>query len=133
MFSGAGEFSSIPNKDSNFEKYCSGQFFKNYHNTTGPVAFKKAKNGDQEMIGLWNIFGMHVGKLIHVILFSLAPEAIIIGGSISNSYDFFKDSLFQTINEFPITKVRQNLTIKCTHNQDIAVMGAGALLLDASV
>lgn len=131
VYSGAGEFSSIPYRDSNYESYCSGHFFKNYFNLSGQAAFKRAKQGEREVVAVWEEYGVHLGHFMQMIMFSLAPEAIIIGGSISNGFEFFKDSLHRTIAQFPFDKVRENTTIECSNNSDLSIKGAGALYFNA--
>jgi glucokinase len=59
--------------------------------------FKRASIGDPVALRLFEEYGVHLGRAIANILFALAPEAIIIGGSVSNAYKFFSESM----NEFP--------------------------------
>ena len=131
LYSGAGEFSSVPFNDSIYEKQCSGKFFKNLHGISGQMAAKKAQEGDKEVLSLWHRYGENLGYFMHLIMYSIAPEAIIIGGSISNSYDFFKDLLNATIDKFPFAMVRNSFKVECTHNPNSAIMSAGALYFNA--
>ncbi|RPH32165.1 MAG: ROK family protein [Bacteroidales bacterium] len=130
-FSGAGEFGSIPYKDSNFEKYCSGQFFERCYGVTGQEAFQKANKGDKKALEIWHEFGQNLGEFIHVIMFSLAPDAVVIGGSISAGFGLFKQSMNESINRFPFAKVKSKFKVECSQNPDIAIMGAGALYFNS--
>lgn len=130
-YSGAGEFGSISYKDSNFEKYCSSQFFEKCYDTSGYKAFQKAINGDYEALEIWHSFGENLGNFIHVIMFALAPDAVIIGGSISSGFELFSQSMNESINRFPFAKVKSNFTVECSQNPDIAIMGAGALYFNS--
>jgi glucokinase len=130
--SGAGEFGSIPYKSSNYEKICGGSFFEDSYGMTGQTAFKNAQNGDAAALKAWDEYGCNLGRFIHLLMFALAPEAVIIGGSISKGFCFFQDSLFKTINEFPFEMVKKNFEVKCALNSDNALMGAGALYLNAT-
>lgn len=64
-------------------------------------------------------------------MFSLAPDAAIIGGSISSGFDLFKQSMNESISRFPFEKVKSNFKVECSQNHDIAIMGAGALYFDS--
>jgi len=39
-------------------------------------------------------YGEHLGEAIKCILYLYAPDALILGGSISKAYPYFKDSMF---------------------------------------
>jgi glucokinase len=70
--------------DKSVEAYASGQFFKD-QNLNGSVLYRLAMAGDQEAIQLFGKLGQHIGRAIGNVLFALAPEAIILGGSVSQS------------------------------------------------
>ena len=72
-------------------------------------------------------FGRHVGNLIKTTIFMTAPEAVIVGGSVSNSYEFWKDAMMESVQEFPYKKVIENFQVLKTGMKDIAVIGAAAL------
>ncbi len=97
MFGGAGEVGHMPYKDDIFEAYCGSGFFNKMNNTTGKYLFDKAMEGDKNALELFNEFGHHVGKLITTILYILAPDAIILGGSISKSFPLFKAGIQEEI------------------------------------
>ena len=124
---GAGEVGGLPYLDADFETYCSGKFFKQINKVDGQTVFEKAKQNDPESLKLFAEFGKHVGNLIKTTIFMLAPEAVIIGGSVSNSYEFWKDAMMESIKEFPYKKVIENFQVLKTEMDDIAVIGAAAL------
>lgn len=128
---GAGEFGSVPFKDQTLEHYCSGQFFNKVYNTEGRIVFEKAQSGDTKALKIFEEFGYYLGNAIQTILFSVDPEAIILGGSISRAYPYFKDSLWQCVNEFPYKHSLKNLVIDVTTEQNIPILGAAALYYDA--
>lgn len=70
---GAGEIGALPYLDSDYEHYCSSFFFKRY-GTTGEIEAKKAKEGVKESLELWRQFGIHMGNLLKVILFTYSPR-----------------------------------------------------------
>lgn len=87
---GAGEFGMLPFKDSIFEEYCSGQYFQNNYNIKGQDLYNRAKEGDAEALQIFREFGRNLGVGITAILYSLDPELIVLGGSVSKSYEFFR-------------------------------------------
>ncbi|MEQ9425756.1 MAG: ROK family protein [Cyclobacteriaceae bacterium] len=130
---GAGEFGMLPFKDHNFEYYCSGQFFENVHQTTGLEVYEQAAVGDKAALEILEEYGTNLGHCINAILYSIDPEVIIIGGSVSKSFEFFKDAMYDQLKEFAYAPVVDCLTIKVSDNPKISVLGAGALLFDKEV
>ncbi len=125
--SGAGEIGSIPYLDKTIEDYCSGKFFQNVHNNTGEHFARLAAKNDPTAIALFNEFGIHLGKMIKLLLFVLAPDSIVFGGSISKSYPFFKGSLNKELEDFPFKKVLENLRIAPSSLDNAALLGAAFL------
>jgi glucokinase len=126
---GAGEFGLLPYKDSDYEHYCSSHFFKNY-NTTGEEIYQKAKKGNKTAISIFNEFGTNIGNAISAIVLSLDPEIIIIGGSISKSFKFFKKSMNNVFVNFPYQNSIKNLKITVSKLSQGPVLGAAALYLE---
>lgn len=124
---GAGEVGGLPYLDADFETYCSGKFFKQINKVDGQTVFEKAKQNDPEALKMFAEFGRHVGNLIKTTIFMMAPEAVIVGGSVSNSYEFWKDAMMESVQEFPYKKVIENFQVLKTGMKDIAVIGAAAL------
>jgi glucokinase len=129
---GAGEFGTMPYLDQNFEYYCSGQFFKNVHGVNGEIVHQRAEAGDQSAIAMFSEFGRHFGNAINAILYAIDPEIIILGGSVSKAYAFFRKSMWESIEKLVYRSVAENLTIEISTNPDIAVLGAAALYFDAT-
>lgn len=128
---GAGEFGSIPYKDQIFEYYCSGQFFKNVYNIEGSIVFENAKLGDTKALKIFEVFGYNLGDAIQTILFSVDPEAIILGGSVSRAFPYFSDAMWARVNQFPYQHSLKNLVIEVTTQPHISILGAAALYYDA--
>ena len=125
---GAGEFGMIPYRDGIIEDYCAGNFFK-HKNTTGEILMQKAVEGDKDAQNIFNEFGEHLGNAIKIIMYTVDPEKIIIGGSITKSAAFFDASLKRSISDFSYKKVLKNLRIEYSDTLDIALLGAGSLAL----
>ena len=127
-FSSAGEFGNIAYLDKTIENYCSGKFFQQ-HGLTGNQAFKRAQAGDREALLLFDKYGEHLGNALKLITNILSPQAILLGGSISEAFQFFESGLQKTMNSFPFKKVREQLVIKPSNTSNIALLGAAALIL----
>lgn len=126
QYVGAGEIGSLPYRNSDFERYCSSFFFKR-HNTTGLAAAEKAKQGELSALEIWREFGMHLGHLMKVILFTYAPQAIVLGGGIVPAFPFFKDAMEDAMQDFPYKVILDNVKIIASHLQDASLLGASAL------
>lgn len=127
---GAGEVGMLPYRDSIFEHYCSGQFFEIHKNMSGKKVYSKAKAGDTTALGIYKEFGTHLGNAIKAIMYAYDPKMIILGGSISNAYSFFKKSMNRALEDFAYPNSIRNLKIKPSELEHVAVLGAAALPLD---
>ena len=127
---GAGEFGYLPYKDGILEHYCSGQFFKRKYDISGEEAYALAQNGDSKALRMFDIFGFHVGEAIKIAAHLLAPEAVMLGGSIAKSFNYFKESMRMSVRRFPYKNVVDSLEIIPVHNSDIAVIGAASLVFE---
>ncbi|MGB9835364.1 MAG: ROK family protein [Candidatus Saccharicenans sp.] len=128
---GAGEFGMLPYLDANFERYASGQFFLKSYGRPGQEFFEQARNGNEEARKIFVEFGHHLGEAIKAIMYAVDPEAIILGGSVSKSFEFFRDSLFETVSDFAYSLARERVKILVSSTENIAILGAAALYLDS--
>lgn len=124
---GSGEFGEIPYMGSILEEYCGSRFFTREGNESGYQVALKARDGDQASIDLYNEYGKHIAVLVKIILLVLDPQAIIFGGSITRSFNLFKDSMYQHLEDFPYPKSVENLQILTSELDHIGILGAGAL------
>lgn len=130
---GAGEFGMIPYKNKDYEYFCSGHFFKNEYNISGEELFNRAERGNCEVLDIFARFGENLGELIKVIMYSVDPEIIILGGSISKSFKYFKNTMFKSINEFVYSNSVVNIKIEASEIENIAILGAAALYYDNNI
>jgi len=127
----AGEFGNIPYLNRNFERYCSGQFFSEEKSISAIDAFNQAVLGDQAAIQLFSEYGFHMGQAIKSILYAYDPEIIILGGSLTKAYDFFKPAMMEAIQNFDYRNVLTNLKIEISELENSAIYGAAALYLNS--
>jgi len=129
---GAGEFGEIPYLDSILEDYCGSRFFTR---TTGLSAYdiaRKAREGDTQSINVYNEYGRHMAVLVKIIILVLDPQAIIFGGSISQSFELFRDSMYENLKDFPYPRSVAKIQILTSDLLHMGILGAGALCLDAN-
>ncbi len=128
---GAGEFGHIPYKNHDFEYYCSGQRFSREYGLEGQVLFDRAQKGDAEAQHIFETFGLELGNAIQAILYTLDPEIIVFGGSVSNAFPFFQKGMRETLKAFKYQHALSRLKMESSEIKEIAVLGAAALYFDA--
>ncbi len=128
-YSSAGELGLLPYKDKILEDYCSGKFFLQQYGMKGEEVFKLAQQGDAAAMSMFREFGTHLGSALKTLLMLLSPEAIFLGGSISNSFRYFEASLWEAMDDFPFKKVLNQLVIKPSQTANISILGAAALIV----
>lgn len=126
---GAGEIGSIPYLDRDYEYYCSSRFFEG-KGTSGKEAAEAAAKGDGKALAIWKEFGMHVGKLLEMILFAFDTDAVVIGGSIANAFDLFKDAMLSELQNFPYGKALEKFKVMPSSMEYVGLFGAAAICED---
>jgi len=124
---GAGEIGMLSFKESILENYTSSSFFANNYKKSASELAILAKKGDTEALEAFSVFGKHLGEGIKNILYMYAPEAIIMGGSISKAYPYFKVSMEESIQTFAYPKQIENFELKISNESSSAILGAAAL------
>ena len=126
---GAGEIGSINYKDGIIEHYSAGQFFLNKGKTGGDY-FQEALKGNEDALLAFVEFGKNLSDAIKIVLYAFDPEAIIIGGSISNAFDFFIPSVWKGLESYMYQTALKNLKIEKSELDNGAVLGAASLVYD---
>jgi glucokinase len=124
---GAGEFGTLPFKDSILEHYCGGLFFEKVHRQSGEKLAKKAEKGDIRAMTIFSEFGKYLGFALKSILYYYDPEAIILGGSVSKSFPYYKNALYEELENFEFPRAIENLAIEISEDENIPILGAAAL------
>ncbi len=128
---GAGEFGEIAYKDKNYEYYCSGQYFLNEIGISGKELAKKAADKDSSALEIYRNYGENLGNAIKMIMYALDPEVIVLGGSVSKSFLYFKEQMWKSIKRFTYSKSAEKIKITVSEKENIAILGAAALYLNA--
>lgn len=123
----AGEFGQVSYLRSDYEAYCSSQFFRECYGRSGEALYNSMDGRDGQAEAAFYELGRHVGSVISSILLAYAPDCIVIGGSISNSYRHFQDSMFRELEKFPYQSVVAKVIIGTSTVQHAALLGAAAL------
>ena len=63
-------------------------------------------------------------------MYTYDPEAIVMGGSIAKANRFFQESMLESIQDFAYPESLKKLTLLLSENENIALLGAAALLDD---
>ena len=124
---GSGEIGYIPYLDKNLEYYASGTFFETY-STTAHAAYEAALNNDASALETWKSYGHHLGQVMKVILYTYAPEAVIIAGGLSNAFPFFETAMRQGMDDFIYTGLLKQVHIFPSSVKNMAILGAAALV-----
>lgn len=127
VLSSAGEFGCIPYRDKTIEDYCSGKFFTQQTGRPGAEWHQLATQGNAEALSVLTEYGRHLGNAIKIVLFTVAPQAIFLGGSVSKCFDYFRGGLYESLREFPFQIVTEQLVIAPSAIENAAVLGAAAL------
>tara|TARA_R110001606_G_scaffold2097_2_gene8820 strand:- start:392 stop:1237 length:846 start_codon:yes stop_codon:yes gene_type:complete len=126
---GAGEIGMVPYLDGILEHYTGSFFFEREYNSSALSLYNEALEGKENALKVFKEYGTHLAEAIKIILYMYAPEAIILGGSISNSFQFFEESLKTGLASFAYQKQIENLKIQTSDLVDSPILGAAALCL----
>jgi glucokinase len=126
---GAGEVGMLPYKASILEHYTGSFFFDGRFGQSGKELYEKALVQDATALMAFGEYGVHLGEALKIILYMYAPEAIILGGSISRAYPFFEKAMQSTLESFAYQKQLEHFKIETSDLVDSPEMGAAALCL----
>lgn len=126
---GAGEIGMVPYLDGILEHYTGSFFFEREYNSSALSLYNEALEGKENALKVFKEYGTHLAEAIKIILYMYAPEAIILGGSISNSFQFFEEALKTGLASFAYQKQIENLKIQTSDLVDSPILGAAALCL----
>jgi glucokinase len=127
---GAGEFGMAGYMDQYYEYYACGQYFTNVYKTDGEAVFKKAKEGNDQAIKMYEEMGTHLGNAIKTIMYALDVELIILGGSVRHAFPFFSKTMWECLETYVFKKSIEGLRIEVSVLDNSGILGAAALYND---
>lgn len=125
----AGEFGMMDYNGKFIEYFVSGQFFKNTYGVDGESVFAAAQNGDSEALMKFEEFGKHFSEALKMILYSLDPELIVLGGSISQAFPLFEKAMNEGLKSFAYKSSIDQLKIEVSAVPNAGVLGACLLVV----
>lgn len=127
----AGEFGRVLLKDKTIEDYCSGKFFISKYRYSGKELYEMAKKHDKKALRAFKEFGENLGLGLSVVINSIDPEIIVLGGSVSEGFEFFKKPLLTSLKKHIYKQVYKNIKIvKADNIEKAGVLGAASLFLE---
>ena len=126
---GAGEIGMLGYRDGIMEEYTGSFFFEHHYGKSAKLLFEHALENDSIAIRAFEEYGSHLSEAIKAILYLFSPEAIILGGSISNSIAFFEKTMRRGLDSFAYQKQIEHLKIEKSDVLDSPILGAAALCL----
>lgn len=124
---GSGEFGEVRIGGVKFDDWCGSHFFPDETGMSGAELSALARKGDAKALKAFEEYGRRLSELIKLIVLVLDPEAVIFGGSIAKSFDFFGDAIRANLADFPYPKSIEKLQILDSDSNDSGVLGAASL------
>lgn len=124
---GSGEFGEVRIGGVKFDDWCGSHFFPDETGMSGAELSALARTGDAKALKAFEEYGHRLSELIKLIVLVLDPEAVIFGGSIAKSFDFFGDAIRANLADFPYPKSIEKLQILASDSNDSGVLGAASL------
>jgi glucokinase len=125
---GAGEFGTMPYRDSILEHYCAGLFFQRTYGISGFEAFQRAEAGDAEAQAMFAEMGQHLGRGLQMVLYAYDPSFIVFGGSVRHAFPYFSAAMWDALDDFAFPRSVDRLTIAVSDLDHAAILGAAALV-----
>ena len=101
---------------------------------TGRDVAEAARNGDAVAMEVMQEAGFYLGVGIVNLLHLFNPSRVILGGSVTKSWDLFADTMWETIRSRAQPPYLEGLEIvRASLGDDAGLMGAMALVLDRKV
>ncbi|MDA3893926.1 MAG: ROK family protein [Salinivirgaceae bacterium] len=125
----AGEIGCIPFRNGIIEDFCSSKFFSDNYSATGYELYNRAETGDPDALTAFAEMGRNLGWLLNNVMYVLAPEIIVIGGSIAGAFKYIEPGIKAELSKFLFEDIRNNIVIKPAEIENAGLMGAAALCM----
>jgi glucokinase len=126
---GAGELGCFPFRGGIVEDHCSAALFARKFRKTGEELYREAKRGSREAILAFDELARNIGEMFHTVIYILAPEAFILGGSISKAWEFLEKPLREEVDRFPVELIGRRTELVRAELDNAGLYGAAALFI----
>jgi glucokinase len=125
----AGELGCVPFRGGIVEDLCSAALFANKYNKTGVELYNEAKSGNKEALMAFDELARNLGELLIIVMHILAPEAFVIGGSVSKAWEFLQKPLREEVDKFPVELISKKVKLLPAQLDNAGLYGAAALCI----
>ncbi|MCK5135944.1 MAG: ROK family protein [Bacteroidales bacterium] len=129
LVGGAGELGCVPFRGGIVEDLCSAALFANKYSKTGAELYNEAKSGNKESLMVFDELARNIGELLNIIMYILAPEAFIIGGSVAKAWEFLEKPLREEVDKFPVELISKKVKLLPAQLDNAGLYGAAALCI----
>jgi glucokinase len=129
LVGGAGELGCFPFKGGIVEDYCSAALFANKYQKTGAELYNEAKAGSKEALAIFEELARNIGEMLNTVMFILAPEAFVIGGSVAKAWEFLEKPLREEVDKFPVELISKKVVLVPAQLDNAGLYGAAALCI----
>jgi glucokinase len=126
---GAGEVGCIPIQGGIGDDFCSNALFVHSYGKDGIDLFNEAKAGNAESRKAFEHLAANLGEIIRLLMYILAPEAFVIGGSVAKSWEFLEEPLRKEVDKFIVDLVRKEVKLLPAQLENTGLYGAAALCI----
>jgi len=135
----AAEIWHSPYRSGIIEDYVSGAGVSKIYNSisggekTSVEVYNLALEGDNDALQTWKEFGEHLAVPIAWTINLIDPEVVILGGSITTAYVFFKDSMEEHLKKWicPVPSEKTKV-ITAKLGENAGFIGAACLVIENS-
>ena len=126
---GAGELGCFSFKGGIVENFCSAAFFSSKYGKTGAELYKEAKSGNKEALAAFDELAGNIGEMLNIVMYILAPEAFVIGGSVAKAWEFLEKPLRERVDQFPVELISKKTELVQAQLDNAGLYGAAALCM----
>jgi len=124
---GSGEFGTLPYKDHTVEYYASGSFFSNIYGVDGNEMYRRALRQEPEALEAYRQLGKHLGEAVKMVVLTIDPQMIVFGGTVAEAHIFFKEALWDNLQDFAFPSSIKNLQLFFSEMAHPGILGAASL------
>ncbi|MGW8315099.1 MAG: ROK family protein [Bacteroidales bacterium] len=126
---GAGEVGCVPIQGGIGDDFCSNALFVNEYQKNGIDLYREAKAGNQESRKAFNHLAQNLGEILRLLMYIVAPEAFIIGGSVAKSWEFLEKPLREEMDQFRVKLISSKTKLLPAQLENAGLYGAAALCI----